>query len=363
MELTQVQLGHVLKRFPDFELSYETIAHNKVSPDYNIAMAVPIGKKAYVWFTFENDEDVCYVLDINKEKKISKVTRLDAFVDFKTQLPLGTVFYGTIVINDPVQAVQPHHFMIEDVFYYKGISLKKSLFDEKLQCFYDFMEIGYTNSLRGNPFLFTLPFIWKVDAADLPEKDGIAKIPENILSVMGYQAHHVQFRPLSCIRPYLNFMLTRKINQVVSIDRKPMKQSTHQFDTIRINMDFGKPQYRYPTIFQVTADIQFDIYHLFAFGKNARPVYYNVAYVPNCKSSMFLNGIFRKIRENKNLDYIEESDDEEEFQNMDEDRFVDINKVVLMECTFNQKFKRWTPTKVVDERSKVVHLNKLVRDY
>jgi hypothetical protein len=158
-------------------------------------------------------------------------------------------------------------------------------------------------------------------------------------------------------------MLTRKINQAMPIDRKVFKQSTHQFDTIRINMDFNKPQYRYPTVFQVTADIQFEIYHLFAFGKNARPVYYNVAYVPNCKSSMFLNGLFRNIRENKNLDYIEESDDEEEFQKMDEDRFVDINKVVLMECTFNQKFKRWIPIKVVDERSKVVHLNKLVRDY
>ena len=76
-----------------------------------------------------------------------------------------------------------------------------------------------------------------------------------------------------------------------------------------------------------------------------------------------MNGLFRNIRENKNLDYIEESDDEDDFQNMNEDKYVDINKIVLMECVFNHKFKRWTPIKVVDKYTKVVHLNKLVRDY
>ena len=124
-------------------------------------------------------------------------------------------------------------------------------------------------------------------------------------------------------------------------------------------MDFSKPQYRMAAVFQVTADIQFDIYHLFAYGKNKLPVYYNVAYVPNYKSSVFLNGLFRNIRENRNLDYIEESEDEDEFENIKEDKYVNINKILLMECVFNNKFKRWIPLRVVDKYSKVVHISQL----
>jgi len=56
--------------------------------------------------------------------------------------------------------------------------------------------------------------------------------------------------------------------------------------------DFTKPQYKYPTIFKVCADIQYDIYHLFAYGKNKTSVYYNVAYISNYKISIFMNKLF-----------------------------------------------------------------------
>jgi hypothetical protein len=127
-----------------------------------------------------------------------------------------------------------------------------------------------------------------------------------------------------------------------------------------MTIDINKPQYRYPTVFQVTADIQYDIYHLFAYGKNNTPVYFDVAYIPNYKTSVFMNGLFRNIRENKNLDFIEESDDEDDFQNMNEDKYVDVEKVLFIEFVFNFKFKRWVPVKVVDNRSKIVHISKLI---
>ena len=72
-----------------------------------------------------------------------------------------------------------------------------------------------------------------------------------------------------------------------------------------------------------------------------------------------MNGLFRNIRENKNLDYIEESDDEDDFQNMNEDKYVDMKKTILIECIFDRKFKKWTPVQVVDKRSKVVHISQL----
>jgi hypothetical protein len=72
-----------------------------------------------------------------------------------------------------------------------------------------------------------------------------------------------------------------------------------------------------------------------------------------------MNGLFRNIRENKNLDFIEESDDEDDFQNMNEDKYVDTKKTILIECIFDRKFKKWTPVQVVDKRSKVVHISQL----
>ena len=42
MELSYNQLSHLIKRLPDFELSYETISHNKVSDKYDICLAIPV---------------------------------------------------------------------------------------------------------------------------------------------------------------------------------------------------------------------------------------------------------------------------------------------------------------------------------
>ena len=60
-----------------------------------------------------------------------------------------------------------------------------------------------------------------------------------------------------------------------------------------------------------------------------------------------MNSIFRNIKENRNLDAIEESDDEEEFENPNIDKFVDLEKTLLMECVYSKRFKRWEPIKVI----------------
>ena len=52
-----------------------------------------------------------------------------------------------------------------------------------------------------------------------------------------------------------------------------------------------------------------------------------------------MNDLFRNIRENQNLDYIEESDDEDDFENIAADKYVDLHKMIPMEFLFNGKFK------------------------
>ena len=54
-----------------------------------------------------------------------------------------------------------------------------------------------------------------------------------------------------------------------------------------------------------------------------------------------MNKLFRNIKENQNLDALEESDDEEEFEDERPDKFVYLNKEYKMVCKYNTKFNKW----------------------
>jgi hypothetical protein len=353
MELSTNQMQHLMKRFPTFELPYETNANKITSTAYNLCLAIPTGRKSFAWFTFHEEDDVCYILDLNREKLISRVTMVN--VTFAFKLALGTIVYGTL-ITDEVTSSQ--YFLVEDIFYHEGIELKHVLCNEKMDVIADFME-KIINSAEGNSVMFATPVMW-----DMPtdvQTMVVSNVPDNISSTIPYHVHHIQYRAANHIMPHLNVTLTRKA--LAQSNVSSMKTTKENIfippSSSKIVCDYRKPQYKYPTVFQVRADIQYDIYHLFAYGKDNKPMYYNIAYIPSYRTSVFMNKCFRKIRENANLDYIEESDDEDDFQNMEEDKYVDLQKVQLMECTFNSKFKRWVPLRMVDKHNKIVHINKL----
>ena len=60
-----------------------------------------------------------------------------------------------------------------------------------------------------------------------------------------------------------------------------------------------------------------------------------------CKFDMWLERRCEDI-----LDLLEESDDEEEFENISLDKFVDLDKKIIMECVFIKKFDSWQPIKI-----------------
>jgi hypothetical protein len=312
-------------------------------------MAIPQGKKGYLWFTFDKYHDVCYMFEINREKKIVKGNRIN--MSFESSLSVGTVLYGTILTDE---AGTNTTFVIEDILYYKGILLDTTRQIDKLCMFYKFFT--NFNDAPTNNIQVKLPILWQTELNDT-DATYPDTLPDKIRDTIPYIVHHIQYRSSTEKMPFINVFLARK--GAVAVPVQPIVTYKPVSIYIPAKMIFTKPQYRYPAIFQVTADIQFDIYHLFAYGKNNQRIYYNVAYVPNYNTSVFLNGLFRKIRENANLDYIEESDDEEDFQNMNEDKYVDTNKTILMECMFDRKFKRWIPVRVMDKRSKVVHISQL----
>ena len=106
-------------------------------------------------------------------------------------------------------------------------------------------------------------------------------------------------------------------------------------------------------VFNVKADVQNDIYHLY-YKDDVSLHNYNVAFIPNYTTSVMMNKLFRNIKENINLDALEESDDEEEFQNEKEDRFVNLEKTYNMMCSYNYKFKKWTPIRLAETFEKLI---------
>jgi cytidylate kinase len=96
-------------------------------------------------------------------------------------------------------------------------------------------------------------------------------------------------------------------------------------------------------VFKVKASIEEDVYTIFS--RNGE---YGNLLIQNYKTSVMMNNLFRNIRENKNLDLLEESDNEEEFNDIRENKYVDLEKHITMECKYNEKFEKWIPNNIAN---------------
>ena len=104
-------------------------------------------------------------------------------------------------------------------------------------------------------------------------------------------------------------------------------------------------------------------YHLFYINDELNEEKHSIACIPDYNSSVMMNKLFRIIKENDNLDALEESDDEEEFENDNIDKFVYLDKSYKMICQFNHKFKKWNPIKIADIDSKIITYQELKNIY
>ena len=75
-----------------------------------------------------------------------------------------------------------------------------------------------------------------------------------------------------------------------------------------------------------------------------------------------MNKLFRNIKENYNLDALEESDDEDEFENVREDKYVYLDRSFKMNCEYNAKFKKWYPIGLASKSDNIVISNILLQN-
>jgi len=334
--LTQSEKELILSDFPNIKLSYENIAHNKV---YNsdIILAIPEGRKSFAWFTTYNDKNVCLIMELAENKQISNIKIVN--VCFTSELVYGTIFYGTTFFHS-----HNKFFTIEDIFYYKGNNVSQFNWGKKFTLFKTILSKDIKQISLNNSFMvFGLPLLSNnVD-------DFTNKVKE-----IKYRIDSIQFRLFNRNNNFL-FMSYLKF-----IEQKPLRQSPKRVEVIeRPNeKNYVKNNTKREVIFKIKPDIQNDIYYLYGLNNN-KEEYFDIALIPDFTTSVMMNKLFRKIKENKNLDALEESDDEEEFENEKEDRFVYLDKTYNMVCLYNHKFKKWYPVKIADSKSEITNLNKI----
>lgn len=142
-----------------------------------------------------------------------------------------------------------------------------------------------------------------------------------------------------CNNIHINKYLIRNVIFVNDYKKFSMKYDENQLVINNVKNLIVKP------------NLQNDIYELFYLNNN-KETFFDYAYVKSYKQSVLLNSLFRDIKENRNLDLLEESDDEEEFENIDIDKFVELDKKIIMKCELNKRFKKWMPIEKIEDYNK-----------
>ena len=312
MRLSPQDKDEILSIFPSIELSYEKMTHKKVY-NSNIILAIPEGQKYFVWFTRHKGEIISLLMKLNNNKIIEINSFNSNFNQDLTQ-GNGTIFYGTFFKyeNKPL-------FCIEDLIFYKNKNVYYRRFDEKITILYTILKNDIYQPEINHNTVFGLP-IMNTNFYDLL-KD---------IQTLPYVVKTIHFRFFQS-NPYIYKMKYYKPNPNNKI-------SNNNFNKLNDNTK----------IFKVVPDIQNDIYHLYK-EENGQDVYVDIAFIPNFETSKYMNKLFRNIKENENLDLLEESDDEEEFEDEKIEKFVYLDKSYKMICSFHHKFGKWVPINIVNE--------------
>lgn len=239
----------------------------------------------------------------------------------------GTLLYGTLVNYKNINS-----FIVEDILLYFNEPVYGISFDIKLILIYEILNNYLENpiSLSQTIHIFLSPIIDLGGLRHLKDKNGInykiefektiMKLKNEIpTEIFGYYF-------ISRKSNLRYFKMERQNNQAITMKQNQNQNQTNQNPNIKE--------------FWIKAEKEPDTYLLF----NDKDCNYveDFAYIDTFKLSKKMNSLFRIIRENENLDNLEESDDEMEFENINERKYLKEN-VIKMPCVWQDKIQKWKP--------------------
>lgn len=346
----------LIKSFPnEIKFSYEKSTHKKVLSDlYTI---IPKGRKYFVWFTHHDRKNICLFLEIcNRTHNILNI--FYRHVSFHDVLSYGTIFYGTLFRQGQGQFHdQGEIFSVENIFYYKGQNIQDYTYESKLKMIKGIFdsELRYNTKFQFHPSQKSVVFGIPIIATSF---DDACKVAEKL----PYAVYSIQYRYLKT-SDATEYYLFGGGERVERVERNERSDNNIKIEIVEKSINVEKQEVKKVSmphsstntrLFYIKPDLQNDIYYLYDTKlytldslTTTSIISKTIAHIPDYKTSVLMNKLFRNIKENANLDALEESDDEEEFENIQIDKFVDLNKTFKMRCIFNHKFRKWVPVNVV----------------
>lgn len=299
------------ENLPHIELFYEQ-TYKKVL-NYLIFMVIPKGQKCFIWFK----NNSCIVINLNissisNSRKIYTISNTYLKENNFNKLigeGIGTILYGTLFNNN--------YFAIEDIFYYKNKQVSSD-FLNKLNIINVMLKHDIYLS-QNNNILFGVPFI----------KMNINTNNIDSLNNISYEIDEIKYI-LNDKVLYLKYNLNSKIQ-----NDENRNENRNENKNRNKNININKK------VFQIKATQKSDIYNLYEYNEITNNYeFYDVAFIPNYKTSIMMNKLFRNLKDHSNLDYLEESDEE--------DNYIDYDLYYNIECYYNYKFNKWVPSKIIE---------------
>ena len=322
MEIKQHNIRKaIISQIPELELYDEHLIHNKVHYNkFNFIRVIPKGSKGFLVFKKDRTGYYCYFIELLSRKSIKKNSNLFInYKNYKKRLAVnrifkfncsfdemltcgcGTILYGTLCWNENINfETNLKYFVVENVFYYKGERVGFNGWINIFNMIHNTISKNINNMGFNNNSVIIGSAITKVLPYNINE----------LVESIDYDIYCIQYIKVNSSN--CSFKLVNK------------KKKEYMF---------------------IRAGIQSDIYEIFDKHDNNM----GICHIPDYTKSVEMNNIFRHIKENSNLDYLEESDDEEEFEDISVDKYVDLNKKEVFECVYNKKFNMWTPLRHIDE--------------
>lgn len=411
--LNNSDVESLLSNFPTTRLSYEVSVHKNDNPvgaataqvsvpKDSKCFIIPKGRRCIAWATEWNRTKIFAIIEVQTQRNqipvpFRKFHESNGWYPglvhtfdtcFHSSLTYGTVFGGVLFRTHhgsqggSVATVQC--FSINHIYWYKGsqvpnltlsdhVELCENIFtnDQSLR------QVAYTQS---NSIIFGLPVLYSFAIEAVYDDAFLQSFP--------YPVYSILYRSNTTTRVYSQNIMTsvshtpsRNFAQQSTVTVAPTviptptpaplhtDRHTHAPTPAAPAHSLAPVEYIKPddealtnihAVFIVRPNVQNDIYELFVSAGHPRngtdhAVFHNFAHIPNFKTSVMMNRLFRNIRENERLDTMEESETEEEFENIELDKYVTLHKEYKLLCRLNKKFCRWVPISVAPVISEVVN--------
>jgi len=338
MNVDPVAQNAILSKLPSIELCHERVVHNKVPyAQCDILRVIPKGRRGFLWITYDNTTPKVYFIELGRNQRgrqhgshhrnrydrrngnatthdtrtinvygrprqVEQISQYSLCFDEYLASSHGTLFYGTYLLPRAYsQDLSQPIFVPEQILYYRGHKQNTSLLRQQLTTMHTCLtkDIRNTSTTR-NTILTFLPVMKELPT---PIQQTLGEVSYPI-----FETHYLSLSSGTIWKKRVQLQPRREL-----LIRPTLQQDIYEAYTRDGSKEMG------------------------------------TCHIPTYKSSVMMNAIFRTIKENDNLDALEESDDEEEFEDTREEKFVDLTKECVFECEFHKSFKMWTPLRPVQQ--------------